>query len=319
MPVNDTDHDTANDATDADVVVRPFRRSDRAAVTGLVNDHVAAVVPGVTVSVNAVLSQLEGEPGEFVVDRWVVERTALVAEQRGRVVAAALLLRYGDGADVGEHFRGAGEIRWLLCAVDAPFWPGAQQAGAALAEAAVAQLRAWRVRVAYADGTLPAPGVYGVPENWPHVRQLLGDAGFTGGDRVEVVLLAQVDDLPGPVQDESLELRRTLGINGTRFSAYRGSELVGYVEVATDLDPGSAPGRLSDWADIGNLELPADDAAEAENVATWLLAQVREWLRLAGVRNVLDYACPMEDLALRRRLGFRELTRTVRDLELAMP
>lgn len=314
MPANET----ANDATGTGVVVRPFRRSDRVAVTGLVNDHVAAVVPGMTVSVNAVLSQLEGEPGEFVVDPWVVQRTALVAEQRGRVVSAALLLRYGDGADVGEHYRSAGEIRWLLCALDAPFWPGAQQAGAVLAEAAVAQLRSWKVRVQYADGTLPAPGVYGIPENWPHVRQLLDGVGFTGGERVEVVLLAQVDDLPA-VQDETLELRRTVGINGTRFSAYRGSDRAGYVEVAIDLDPGGAPGRLSDWADIGNLELPADDPAEGEHVARWLLAQVRQWLQLAGVRNLLDYADPADDLALRHRLGFRELTRTVRDLALARP
>ncbi len=45
-------------------------------------------MPGVSVSVNAVLSQLEREPDEFVVDPWVVERVTLVAEQRGRVTAA---------------------------------------------------------------------------------------------------------------------------------------------------------------------------------------------------------------------------------------
>jgi hypothetical protein len=77
------------------VEVRPFRRGDREQLTALVNAHVQAVVPGVSVSVNTVMSQLERDPGEFIVDPWVAERATLVAEQRGRVAAAAHLLRYG--------------------------------------------------------------------------------------------------------------------------------------------------------------------------------------------------------------------------------
>ncbi|GGS09458.1 hypothetical protein GCM10010252_55870 [Streptomyces aureoverticillatus] len=38
--------------------VRPFHRDDRDQLTELVNSHVAAVVPGVSVSVNTVLGQL---------------------------------------------------------------------------------------------------------------------------------------------------------------------------------------------------------------------------------------------------------------------
>ena len=53
-----------------------------------------------SVSVNAVMSQLEREPGEFVVDPWVTERVTLVADQRRRVVAAAHLLRYTGDDDV---------------------------------------------------------------------------------------------------------------------------------------------------------------------------------------------------------------------------
>ena len=75
------------------IEVRPFRRSDRDQLTALVNAHAAAVVPGVSASVNAVLAQLEREPGEFIVDPWVSERLTLVAEQRQRVVAAAHMLR----------------------------------------------------------------------------------------------------------------------------------------------------------------------------------------------------------------------------------
>ncbi|WP_168169568.1 hypothetical protein [Pseudonocardia sp. HH130629-09] len=66
------------------ITVRPFRRSDRDQLTDLVNGHAHAVMPGVSITVNAVLSRLEHEPDEFIVDPWVQERATLVAEQRGR-------------------------------------------------------------------------------------------------------------------------------------------------------------------------------------------------------------------------------------------
>jgi hypothetical protein len=88
--------------------VRPFHRDDRDQLTDLINRHVAAVVPGVSVSVNTVLSDMERQPGESITDPWVSERVTLVAEQRGSVVAGAHLLRYRDDSDVGEGYRGVG-------------------------------------------------------------------------------------------------------------------------------------------------------------------------------------------------------------------
>jgi hypothetical protein len=84
------------------VEIRPFRQGDREQLTGLVNAHIAAVIPGIVVSVNTVMSQLEREPGEAVVDPWVIERETLVAVQRDAIVAAAHLHRFGDGVDVSE-------------------------------------------------------------------------------------------------------------------------------------------------------------------------------------------------------------------------
>ena len=101
----------------SDVQVRPFRRGDRDQLTRLVNAHAEAVVPGMSVSVNTVLGSLERQPGEFIVDPWVSERVTLVAEQRGRVAAAAHLLRYYPDDRAGGAYRDAGEIRWLL------YWP----------------------------------------------------------------------------------------------------------------------------------------------------------------------------------------------------
>jgi hypothetical protein len=56
------------------VVIRGFERRDRDQLAALINLHIAAVLPGVMLSVNAVLSQLEREPGEYIVDPWGAER-----------------------------------------------------------------------------------------------------------------------------------------------------------------------------------------------------------------------------------------------------
>ena len=228
------------------VEVRPCRREDRDQLAALVNAHIAAVVPGGSVSVARLLSQLEREPGEFIVDPWVRERATLVAVQRGRVVAGAQLLRYAGGEDVGASYRETAEIRWFLFWPEAPYWPDSVEAADALLVACVAQLDRWGVPRGHADGTLPHPGVYGVPEQWPHVRAAYARAGFAqeDGGRVETVFVARVDELPPSAAPPFPELVavRTLGINGTRLSATLNGEVVGYVEVEI-LDERPGPGR----------------------------------------------------------------------------
>jgi len=123
------------------VQVRPFHRSDREQLTGLVNIHVAALLPGVSLSVNAVMSQLEREPDEGIVDHWVVDRHTLVARRDDGIVAAAHLLRYGDDELVGESYRGIAEIRWAVCRHDAP------EAGDAVVQAAIAHMRGWNAQL----------------------------------------------------------------------------------------------------------------------------------------------------------------------------
>jgi GNAT superfamily N-acetyltransferase len=296
------------------VEVRPFRRGDRQQLTALVNAHVQAVVPGVSVSVNTVMSQLERDPGEFIVDPWVAERATLVAEQRGRVVAGAHLLRYGTGEGVSESYRDSGEISWLLYWPQASYWPDSAKAADSLVAACLAQLRRWGVSRWHADGALPAPGVYGVPEQWPHVRELYEHAGFVHNGPTEVVLLVRVDELPRPSEAPiaGLEVRRAVGVNGTRLSACLGEEVVGFIEVDANLADGGRLAQLGGWADVGNLHV--GEAYRRRGVATWLVGQAADWLRLARVERLLDYAWPEQEdcLALLRRLGFRELTRTAR-------
>jgi hypothetical protein len=280
-------------------MIRPFQRSDREQLTALVNAHIGAVVPGVSVSVNALMSQLEREPDEAIVDPWVVERRTLVAEERDAIVAGAHLLRYGDDERVSESYRGLAEIRWLVCRHDAI------PAGVELVTACVDAMDAWGARRQGADGSLPGHFVYGVPDVWPHVRLLYEGAGFVHEGRVELVLVADVADLP-PVRDAGLELQRTLGA-WTRLSALRGGEAVGFVELETDFTAGGTLSRFAGWADIGNL-------VGDEDVQTWLLAHAAEWLRLGSVTRLVAYAWPeeTEKLRLLTASGFRALVRTER-------
>jgi GNAT superfamily N-acetyltransferase len=279
------------------IQVRPFHRRDRDQLTDLVNAHAAAVIPGQGVSVAAMLSHLEREPGEFIVDPWVTERATFVAEQNNRLVAAAHLLRYGDGEDVSGAYRGGGEIRWLLFWPEGPvssnpWWTAATQAATELIAVCIAQFDRWHVISQSAGGELPVPGVYGVPEQWPHISALYERAGFVHDGHTEVVYLARVADLPRLPRPPlaGLDVRRTVGLNGTRLSAVLDGEVVGYIEVEIRAE-GERLARRAGWADVANLHVSGQ--FRRRKVATWLLGQAADWLELAHVDRLLDY-CYLE-------------------------
>ncbi|GAA4312116.1 hypothetical protein GCM10023086_32550 [Streptomyces venetus] len=295
--------------------VRPFRRSDRDQLTDLVNLHVAAVVPGVSVSVNTVLSDLERQPGEFITDPWVAERTTLVAEQRDHVVATAHLLRYRADAEVGEAYRDAAGIDWFVCRPAASFWPDTDRAADLLMRACLAQFARWNTRVRYADGALPAPLVYGLPRNWPHIRAVYERAGFRHVGDTEVILIAQVADLPEPEPRPGVTVERTLGECGTRFTARADGQTLGFVELDTALARPERHARAAGLADVGNLHV--DPGQYGTGLEHWLLAQAADWLRLCGVDRLAAYASAADstELGLLTGAGFRELTRTDRGWE----
>jgi GNAT superfamily N-acetyltransferase len=308
------------------IEVRPFRRADRQQLTDLVNGHAAAVVPGLGVSVAAVLSQLERQPGEYIVDPWVSERVTLVADQHERVVAAAHLLRYAGDDRVSPPYRNSGEIRWLLFwpegpRIISPYWSDATEAAEKLMAACIDLLEDWGVTSQSASGDLPVPGVYGLPEQWPHVRALYERAGFIHEGHTEIVFLAVVEDLRCPADPPiaGLTVRRSVGLNGTRLSAVRAEEVAGYIEVELR-DEGERVARHGGWADVGNLCVA--EKYRRRGVATWLLGRAAAWLRLAHVDRLLAYTYLEgrdeagqgydEERAFLQASPFIEVTRTMR-------
>jgi GNAT superfamily N-acetyltransferase len=307
------------------VEVRPFRRSDRDQLTQLVNAHAAAVVPGMGASVSAVLSPLERQPGEFIQDRWVRERVTLVAQQHDRIAAAAHLLRHFADERAGVAARDVGAIEWFLfwplAPAGNPYWPDATPAADELIAGCLRQLEQWGVARQEAGGELPVPGVYGIPDQWPHISALYERAGFTHSGHTEIIYLARVDDLarPAGVPIAELSVRRTVGMNETRFSAVHGGEVIGYIEVEI-FDEGERLSRHGGWADVGNLHVT--EPYRRRGVGSWLLAQAADWLRAADVSRLLDYAWLdgtdpggleyADQRAFLPAAGFTELTRTRR-------
>lgn len=227
------------------------------------------------------------------------------------MVAAAHLHRYCDDDRASESYRNAGEIVWLLC------WPDHAGAGRAVRDAALAQLGRWRVTTWFGDGSLPAPGVYGVSDAWPHVHDLYTDAGFdASAGQVEIVFAGDLARFPPPGEPplDRLRVRRGLGPLGTAFQAVLGGDVVGTFEVDDDLTRGGTNLSFDGWADECNTWVRED--LRGRGIGTWLAAHAGEWLRLGGTARFMAYA--IEDGSQHRcawfhaRLGLRPVNRTVR-------
>jgi GNAT superfamily N-acetyltransferase len=291
--------------------IRPFLRHDREQLTDLVNAHVKAVIPGCSVPVATLLSQMERDPGEYIVDPWVIERETWVAIEDDRLVAAVHLHRYGSEQSVGPALRDAAGINWLVC------WPSNLDAGSDLMRHAVQRLDRWQPRITVLDVSLPAPLVYGIHDAWPHLAVLARDAGFSDVDgRTELQFVITLDaiDVPGEPPIAGLSVRRRLHVFGAAFTAMLDGREIGLLEVDDDFTRHGSMLRNDGWADISNLCVAED--CRGVGVASWLLRHAAAWLRLGGSRNLVSYLgddefeSPLHAWNLAN--GFTELNRTRR-------
>ncbi|AQA22785.1 hypothetical protein BTZ20_0272 [Rhodococcus sp. MTM3W5.2] len=283
--------------------IRPFRRSDRHQVTDLVNAHISAVVPGWAVPTATVLSQLEADPGQYGADPWVRTRETLVVVVDSRVVGAAHLRCYRNSPDVEPDRRGSGEVAWMVCL------PNQVDPAAELLGAALRVFESWGARRIFAEGDLPTPATFGIPDCWPHLEELLLGAGFRPAEgAVELLLAGGIETLP--VSDDSVfeQIRRSVGERGVRFTLGDGGTEQGRVETIDDCTSGGTLLRLAGWAEVADLLLPPGPRGKACAPGT-----VADWLRMGGVENLFIALArgDVEEAEYLEGLGWRQLA-TVR-------
>jgi GNAT superfamily N-acetyltransferase len=289
------------------VSVEPHRRAHLDQLQQLVNCHLGGVVPGWRLPSGVIAGSLDpattGAP-----DPWVTGRCTLCALDGDRLLGAAHVLRYGTDEDVGEPYRGAAELAWLL------FWPEAEAAAHALVGSARALADEWRAsRLHACDTSLPVPVVSGVPESWPHVSAALTRAGFSAQPAVEEVLyggrLPDAGRAQPPVA--GLEVRAVTDRPGNRFRAELDGEEVACLEWSPDLSFGGTLPALSGWAELCELRVRA--RWRGRGVGCWLVRRTVPFLRLVGVSRVLAALTVREEAEgagrLCRRLGWEPIVR----------
>jgi GNAT superfamily N-acetyltransferase len=263
--------------------VVPFAPDHLDQLTGLFNAHLDAVVPGLTLPGTYLAERLVRDPGEAIVDPWVVRRRTLVAVERDRVVAASHVLRYGATSEVGPAFRDLGEVAWLMA------WPSACAAAEAVLAAGLHQLADWGTAAPWlCTGSMFVPTVSGVPDTWPHIAAILRAAGYAPEpEREEVVYGGRIDHLesaPAP-PIEGLVLARRMCDFAPRFAAELGGESIGFFDVGSDVTAGGALPALAGWADPWNLWV--DERHRSQGVGSWLVRSAAPYLRLGGCDRML--------------------------------
>jgi GNAT superfamily N-acetyltransferase len=294
------------------VFIEPLRDTHLFQVQVLINMHLSTLVPGWVLPEAFIASRLHRNPWQYTLDPWVRERATLCALQKQRVVAAAHLLRYGNGPEVSHWYQDVGDLAWFLA------WPNAGEVADALLAAVGRQFAAWEVKREYAwDAGLPIGPFVGVPEVWPHIASVLERVGYhprTGQEGEEIIyggpLDAALRAAPPPVV--GMTLLRTMGtISDTRFVALVDGQQVGRCECATDLTWGGALPALRGWGELSELQV--SETWRNRGIGTWLVQQAVAWHRLGGGERMI-LAVTAEDEArgagrFYQRLGWQVLVR----------
>jgi len=302
--------------------LEPFRESHLAQLQSLINCHLGSVVPGWALSSHFISSHLGRNPGQYVTDPWVIERRTLCALERGRLLGAVHLLRYGSDPEVGGDFQRAGEIAWFLAWPPSP--PGRYlfpysfaESAEALLRAALAQLDEWSVTKQYASEDLWLPALDGVPDQWPHVAEAIAAVGFQPSPEAEEIvrfgLLASVPE-PSKPPVSGVDLRRRTAETFVRFSAMLGQDEIAFCEWSLDLGSGGDVQALAAWAEVADLWVKDD--WRNQGLGSWLVQSASALLRRGGYERVILAVSPERERSgaarFYERLGWSVLTRLQR-------
>jgi len=289
------------------ITVEQLRTEHLPQVTTLVNLHLGAVVPGWAVPEPWLAAYLKRNPGEIVVDPWVVARSTLVAVERQAVVAVAHVLRYGAGPEVSTEYHGVAEVDWLFAG------PDAREACARLLSAVAEQAAAWGATATRLAGGPPVGPLAGILDVWPHIASAVESAAYRRDPgRVERLYGGALGSVaaPGDPPLPELRLRRSTGRWGTRFDALDGQRSVGYCDVVTDLTEGGALPALCGWAELAEIEV--EPTWRNRGIGSWLLSHAIAWARFGGCERLLITTAEDEAAGTGRwyrRFGLQPLAR----------
>ena len=300
------------------IVIERFRDEHLPQLASLINLHLGALAPGWAMPAPAIAALLERNPGEYVANPWVRERATLCALERGRLVAAAHLLRYGDAAEVAAGYRAAAEINWLYSL------PAHSGAARHLLTTAEQQISIWQPAAIWFEGGAPIGPFAGVPDAWPHLAALLAAGGYQPDPaHDEAVFGGSLGELPARFAPPlpGLDVLRSTGMVGVRFAALHAGQAIGACECIADMTEGGALPALQGWAQLSEFAVGA--AWRNRGVGMWLMQQAVAWLRLAGCnRVVLSVAAEDEAAGAGRfyeRCGWHPLARSRRGWRRAAP
>lgn len=292
--------------------IEPYDHSHLSQLATLINAHFGVVIPSWSLPEDYIEKHLYRNPGEYVIDPWVIERRTLCVIKEKRVVAAAHLLRYGTGEDISEHYQNIGDIAWLLA------WPDEEVAAMQLLQACHTQMREWGVsQTIIWDSLLPFPTCSGLPPQWPHITGLFEQAGYAPlPDTEEAIYGGRLDaiPLPGDAPVEGLDVRRIMRETSVAFVAYDGDQEIGHCYCDVDLSEGNARPALRNWAELAGMYV--DEEWRNLGIGTWLVQHAVEWMRLGGCDRVVLSVLPDDEERgagrFYQRFGWQPFTRVCR-------
>jgi GNAT superfamily N-acetyltransferase len=265
------------------IEVQPFNEHEHLfSLQDIISRHVETAIPGWALPAQAILQNIKRNFHEAIIDPWVIERKTLCVMDNGRLLAAAHLLRYGDGEAVGEWYKNKGDVAWFVA------WPNEPEGGASLLAAAREQMVAWGVKTVTAwDSSLGLPLLGDVPDCWPHIRKLLVEAGFERlHPREEAIFGGWLTHIPPPgdVPVPGVTMRRVMTQQGVAFTAYLDDQAIGWCQVVADLTDGGENPNLRGWAELSEMQV--DETWQNRGLGAWLVRHAVEWLRLAGCDRI---------------------------------
>jgi GNAT superfamily N-acetyltransferase len=292
------------------IEIQSFQTTHLPQLRELLNLHVEALVPGWTLTDDYIHARLQSDPGQYVIGPWVAERQTLCAIQRDRVVGAAHLLRYGSKETVGESYRGAVDVAWFV------FYLGEDDTAQTLLDTCHHQMDTWSATRRFAwDSGLSVPVCGGIPDVWPHIRDVLYRDGYRPStEHREAVFGGTLHQIPLPSAPpaDGMTIRRTVrNDRGVGYSAFIDDQEVGYCQFTADLTDGGRRPALRGWAELS--ELHVNEEWRRRGVATWLICHMVQWLRLAGCDRIIFSVTADDEAAAAgpfyRSIGWDAITR----------